>query len=253
MIISEVFIHNKLKIDSASICDKGKRIVNEDTADIGKTGKIFYAFVADGLGGHGGGEIASSVCAKTVVECLGKPVRYCRSKIREIFRKADKNIIAKQDDKVKMKTTLALVMMSCGRLYVSHIGDTRIYIIKDGYFSHMSKDHTEAFERAMLSGGTLDDIRNDPQRHILSAALGSGKPQSFELYREKVSENMSILICSDGFWEYVNEDDMLKTLESSQSSSAWLCKMIKIHNEKASRFCDNYSAICLRTERHKGG
>ena len=80
MIISEVFIHNNLKIDSASICDKGKRNINEDTADIGKTGKIFYAFVADGLGGHGGGEIASSVCAKTVVECLVKPVGTAEAK-----------------------------------------------------------------------------------------------------------------------------------------------------------------------------
>ena len=66
------------------------------------------------------------------------------------------------------------------------------------------------------------------------------------LFKEKISSDLSVLICSDGFWEYVNEDDMMKTLEESASAHDWLKAMLEIHYSKADRFNDNYTAVCMK-------
>ncbi len=253
MIESKKFTLNTVNIDAAFLTDVGEREVNEDSIATDVKNDTFYAMVADGLGGHGGGDVASGVASELIKEKVAELRKINARTLDDVFEEIDLKIIEKQNAEIKMKTTLALITIRNRRICASHIGDTRIYFFRNGDIEYISCDDSEAYLSAFLGGGTLDDIRKNPNRHILCAALGGGKIRSPDTYITTLKDKTAVLICSDGFWEYIDEDDMLETLAKSKSSQEWLAEMMKMHKERASEFCDNFSAICLRTDIIKGG
>lgn len=253
MISNERFESDNVSIDAAFLSDVGKREVNEDSLAVGLKDGTFYAMVADGLGGHGGGDIASETASEIINDNIASLRAMTPRSLDDLYERIDLKIIEKQSEEVKMKTTLALITVRNHRICASHIGDTRIYIFRNGDIDYISRDDSEAYLSAFLGDGTLDDIRKNPNRHILSAALGGGKIRSPDIYTTSLRSKTAVLICSDGFWEYVDEDDMLELLYKTSSSEEWLTEMMKLHNQRATEFCDNFSAICLRTDIIKGG
>ena len=228
------------------ISEKGNRPVNEDSVVVEHSDENILLSIADGLGAHGGGDIASAIATNIAGEEYLKLTKPKFKSIHNIFKTIDDAIVAEQTDELKMKTTLSCVLCRGKRLYAAHLGDTRIYTFtKDGE-TCLTADHSVAYEEVMKNHGTLDDIRGNPNRHILKAALGVGNIRTPDAFKEKIRDRLSVLICSDGFWEYVNEDDMIETLANTKTAHDWLENMLKIHAEKADVFNDNYSAICLR-------
>ena len=228
------------------LSERGGRPVNEDSVVIEHSDENILLSVADGLGAHGGGDIASGIAADTVKEEYMKITKPRAKIIHKIFRTADAAIVAGQTDELKMKTTLSCVLCRYKWIYAAHLGDTRIYTFKNDKGAYLTADHSVAYEEVMKNHGTLDDIRKNPNRHILKAALGVGRIRPPDMFRQKIRDNLSVLICSDGFWEYVREDEMLEALKNTSTAHGWLEAMLKCHSEKADAFNDNYSAICLR-------
>ena len=132
------------------------------------------------------------------------------------------------------------------RIYAAHLGDTRIYNFKNNNKTYITADHSIAFEEMIKNHGSPDDIRTNPNRHILNAALGVDYSQHPVTFKHRIKNNLSFLICSDGFWEYVLEDEMLLALVNTQTAREWLEKMLEFHRKKTDTSNDNYSAICLK-------
>lgn len=246
MIKSEIFKQNSITFDISYISEQGGRVVNEDSLLVQHSDEHILLSVADGLGAHGGGDIASKVACEVIEKEYPKIIKPNSKNICKLFQAVDDAIVAKQTDKVKMKTTLACVLFRNRYMYAAHLGDTRIYTFKNDSKAYLTVDHSVAYEEVMKNHGTLDDIRKSPNRHILKAALGVGKIRPPDIFKQKIKTNTSMLICSDGFWEFVNEDEMLEILANTKTSHDWLERMLKLHSEKADTYNDNYSAICLR-------
>lgn len=247
LIKSEKIQQGSITFDISYITEQGGRPVNEDSVSIEHTDDKILLSVADGLGAHGGGDIASKIALEVVNKEYMQLNRKPSAKdIYEIFKNVDNAIVAEQTDELKMKTTLSCVLCRKRWIYAAHLGDTRIYTFKNDKESHLTADHSVAYEEVMKNHGTLDDIRKNPNRHILKAALGVGRIRMPDTFKQKIKPNLSVLICSDGFWEYVNEDEMRETLLNTATSHDWLEAMLKHHSEKVDVYNDNYSAICLR-------
>lgn len=246
LIKDEKFEQNGFAFEISYLSEKGGRPINEDSIVVHQTGENILLSVADGLGAHGGGDIASKIAADIAKEEYMKITKLKPKNIHNIFQTIDDAIVAEQTDDLKMKTTLACVLCRYKWIYAAHLGDTRIYTFKSDKETYLTVDHSVAYEEVMKNHGTLDDIRKNPNRHILKAALGVGKIRPPDIFKQKIKDNLSVLICSDGFWEYVNEDDMLEALTNTTTAHEWLEAMLKCHSEKADKFNDNYSAICLR-------
>ncbi len=243
--IHERHEYNGMFFDISYISEQGGREVNEDTVLVQHSDEHILLSVADGLGAHGGGDIASKMACEIIEKDYQKIIKPNLKNIRELFRAVDDAIVDKQSDELKMKTTLACVLFKGGYMYTSYLGDTRIYIFKNGK-TYLTKDHSIAYDEMVKSHGTLDDIRKNPNRHILKSALGAGEIRQLNFSRQKIKPDMAVMICSDGFWEYVDEDQMIETLTTTANTQDWLEQMLKLHSEKTDNYNDNYSAICLR-------
>lgn len=239
-----------MKVTHASINEQGKRPYQEDTVGWGPVGERTVFAVADGLGGHGCGDLASK---KMVEAALGSLTEDCEMDEYwpEVFQKGNEELCRLQEENQmlnSMKTTLAVTVIEDNIIYGAYIGDSRIYIFEKGKITYRSLDHS--VPQMLVSAGELSEkkIRNHPDRNRLLKVLGDRdrviKPQIIPSYHMR--KFAAILLCTDGFWENVLETEMEKTLRKSQSPQEWADKMKKIA-ERRGRFKnqDNFSAMCI--------
>ncbi len=166
--------------------------------------------VADGMGGQNAGEVASAI----VVEAAGNWVRskdsinVCEEEIEELFSLVNQEVwdySQKHAETKGMGTTLTLVLMNQTKAIVGHVGDTRLYLLRDSSFDQLTKDHSLVAEQVKIGKITQEAARTHPARHILSRVVGGRqfiKPDVFEL---EVQSGDRFLICSDGIYGMVEE------------------------------------------------
>lgn len=229
--------------DFAFYSDIGGRTNNEDSFLAKKTQEGYLFIVADGLGGHADGEIASRLAVDVVKEGLLKD-EY--ADLQSLICEANQAICNKQDEaKSSMRTTIAVVSQHEYKTSLAHVGDTRIYAFKNGKIIFQTNDHSSAQMAVIVGEINIDQIRSHPDRNMLTRVLGTKEGLKVELDSLPTDSFDSLLLCSDGFWEYVLEEDMQRTRLSSKDAKTWLYKMHQILIEKAPADCDNNTAITV--------
>lgn len=209
--------------------------------------------LADGLGGHGYGEIAS----KEAVEAVKK--HFISNQDEEIYKllqdsfQVAHNMMKKLQNEVQddsfFKTTLAIVVAAEDYVIWGHIGDSRIYHFEEGYLIERSMDHS--VPQMLFNTGAIREkqIRHHEDRNRLTRVLGSEEENSkpFITVQEPRNENTAFLLCSDGFWEFVPEKTMIKSLQQSLNAGEWLRAMEKKALKNGRKYdMDNYSAIAVK-------
>ncbi len=219
----------------------GGRGNNEDAYAIKIcNGKMLLA-VADGLGGVECGELASSCAISTVLDAF-KNGEFTAEEINNTMQKVNQAVCKlQQQSGKKMKTTLCVVLKQDDMAVASHVGDSRIYALKDGKIIFQSEDHSASQLAVMLGEITKDQIRHHEERNILTRAMGAEPTVKASVTNLKDFD--SLLVCTDGFWEYVTETDMESTRAVSKSAAAWLRAMKKIHKKNAPSGVDNNTAV----------
>lgn len=232
--------------------NQGGREYNEDKGAFAIRGKKCYAVIADGLGGHGGGDKASLEAVRTITKCIQEwqeERSFTEEDMAGWFEKANQNILAMQTDECRMKTTLALLcideMERTARL--AHLGDSRIYHFENGKCVFCTFDHSVS-RMAVLAGEIeMKDIRFHGDRNKLLKAVG--KAEGIKAETGVISLNKytahAFLLCTDGFWEYVTEEEMEQTLQSADSPEEWIRTMCGCLEKKAGKENDNNSAIAI--------
>lgn len=232
-------------IQIASYSDTGGRTGNEDTVRYVRQGDDRLCLVvADGLGGHGGGEQASSAAAETI--CGGWQGQADAQALSDLILAAHRRVLSIQTPQCAMKTTAAVLTLEPHRAVWAHAGDSRLYRFQDGALVFQTRDHSAAQIGVMLGQITPDQIRFHPDRNRVLRALG----QDTELTVETAEcilppGRYAFLLCSDGFWEYVLEDEMEFDLRAAASPEEWLEKMRERLSRRVPDNNDNNTAAAV--------
>lgn len=185
------------------------RKVNEDSFYISHERNVLA--VADGMGGYVGGEIAS----KTAVEAIAyyfKNFNYAAPvQLEKAIQYANSSIISKTliDPSLKgMGTTVSMVTLARHMAFWGHVGDSRIYLYREGVFSQISVDHT--IVQVLLDKGkiTAEEALEHPQRHVLTRAVGVDSNLVVDTGAFEVQPNDRILICSDGLTSFIEPQEL---------------------------------------------
>ena len=230
--------------DIAFYTDQGKRENNEDAVTVVETRNGIIAIVADGLGGHRDGEIASQQAADTIRRLLIN-CEPDEDMLIDAIQEASKGILSLHSSDGAMYTTVAVLWIGRGSAIVANVGDTRIYQFRDGGIVYQSLDHSKAQMAVLVGQLSPNDIRYSKDRNRLIRVLGTVETPKVDCCTLDICTGDHFLLCTDGFWEPVDERKMKELLCGSNSANQWLQRMEQVIEASQNPFQDNYSAIAI--------
>ncbi len=231
-----------------SFSGKGGREYNEDSVYLNNTGQEVTAIVADGLGGHGGGDVASELAANILGSCPSSGIT--EDVVRALFERANVEILQKQTGTCKMKSTAAMAVCTQDNTVIAHVGDTRCYYFYDEKIYSQTIDHSVSQLAVHAGEITADKIRFHEDRNKIYRALGGSeviKPE-ITVYGQGANVGDAFLLCSDGFWEYVLEAEMEIDLSKSATPEEWVSYMLTRLGERVNGKNDNLSVVAIFCE-----
>ena len=194
-----------------------RRQLNEDTYY--GDGGLGLWLVADGMGGHACGEVASALARETIV----REVRNGASLVQAI-RTADEEIIRtsrRRNDSLPMGTTVVAARVQGNRFEVAWVGDSRAYLWRDGKLGQLSQDHS--YVQELIAQGTLtaEQARAQPHRNVVTQALGVTDPAHLNVatMTGELRPGMQLLLCSDGLTEEVDDAGLTEALAHGDCSA----------------------------------
>jgi len=233
------------------ISHQGNREHNEDSAICVESNSNYCFVVADGLGGHGKGEIASQKATEVFGRVFCANPNSNKDFLDDAFTGAQSEIIALQQasgDKLGMKTTAVCLSVIDGKCQYGHIGDSRLYLFHKNKVKTRTLDHSVP-QMLVLSGEIKEKhISSHPDRNRLLRAIGvEWDSPRYELSDEfPLSSCQAFLLCTDGFWEYIEPKLMAKYLKKSKSVEEWLDLMTaEVEKNGRGQEMDNYTAIAV--------
>jgi serine/threonine protein phosphatase PrpC len=224
------------------------REMNEDSILV-KPG--LYA-VADGMGGHNAGEVASATAVKMLDE-LNLDETWASAKPETVLEQAINRInnciyaMSLTDSRYSgMGTTLTAIILrgSCG--VVGHVGDSRAYLIQGDTISRITEDHSVTSELIKGGGLTEEEAKEHPFRNILTRALGTEPSIAVDTYLLDLSDADYLLLCTDGLTSTLEEDEVLRIINSDSFPSTAVDSLVSTVNKRGGP--DNTSVILIRMD-----
>lgn len=206
---------------AAALTHRGKvRPTNQDTLVIDEELQVFG--VADGMGGHKGGETAS-VGARDAVLAALKEAKPSLDAVRTAIETANSALYAQQaedESLAGMGTTLSLIWLSDCFVYMGHVGDSRVYVLRDGKLQQMTDDHSMVAELVRLGQLTAEEAENHPFRNVITRAVGTDEKIMTDLAVEERRPGDTWMICSDGLHGLVSDEEMERILKENKPAQA---------------------------------
>ncbi len=225
--------------------DPGGRKENEDSVRFLRQGQdSLCLIVADGLGGHGGGKTASTAAVEAV--CAGWAGDADPSDLAERIAQAHQAVRKRQTPDCTMKSTAVVLAVHGTDAAWAHVGDSRLYHFFQGRLDFQTRDHSASQVAVLLGEITPDQIRFHVDRSRILRALGQKDDMRVETKDLVLSPGRhAFLLCSDGFWEYVLEAEMVQDLAKAGSAAAWLDLMRARLAQRAPEDNDNNTAAAV--------
>jgi PPM family protein phosphatase len=253
--VREPFETAMLEIDFAELSDPGRvREGNEDylghvapeTPDQARSHGWLFA-VADGVGGHEKGEIASRTAIEALLEGFrgagkGEPLS---GLLQSLVRRANSRVLDAGMNS-GMATTLVVCALRHDRAVVAHVGDSRCYLIRGGTATLLTRDHTLASEHMRLGLLSADEVAEAETRHILSRSLGTGLSVSAEINDHQVFPGDVLLLCSDGLHGALSLGDIAGVVNGMQDLELAARKLVTLANDRDGS--DNVTAQLVRVQ-----
>ena len=241
------------------ISDIGKkREENQDKIYMGKEGEEVGLFIlADGMGGAKAGSVASSTAVEYVKNYVHENISEIwleRENIEKLLRKAifkANNYVYEKSktsrDYTGMGTTMIAVLTYHNKVYIGHIGDSRVYRIRKNIIRQLTKDHS--YVQALVDNGSItkEEAMEHPQRNVLLRVLGCEKNEGADIITKGFLKDDFILICTDGLTNMMDTKDIYDTIVRNKNNVKVACeKLIKEANELGG--FDNVSAILISND-----
>jgi serine/threonine protein phosphatase PrpC len=242
-------------MELATLTRRGGRSYNEDACGHWHSDSHLCCVVADGAGGHGGGDKASKLAVQFILAAYAARPENSAAAIERTIIETNRSIIAhRADDKAQQNmhsTVVSLFMdleLDCATW--GHCGDSRLYVFRGGRIAARTRDHS--LVQSLIDGGLLTEagMRSHPQRSELLSALGVAEDDlqvSVSTEPWQVQAGDVFLLCTDGIWEYVEDVQLEEALIASASPNAWLHaleqQVLSGASHKPSH--DNYTALAV--------
>ena len=240
-----------MKIELYGYTDIGSRPENEDSSSYERLGENrFYAAVADGLGGHEDGKAASQIAIRYLTSSWeDTPLLPTAAQLQERLAVANGEILVSRRGADQMKSTIVALYVWENQAIWVHIGDSRLYHYHNGALAHYTRDHSVPQISVQLGEITRNQIPDHPDRSRLLRVLGSEelKPE-FAGPIDLAPGQHAFLLCSDGFWEYLQEDELLLDLSKSLTPKQWIDYLRWRGDKRRSPDADNNTAIAAFVE-----
>ena len=245
-----------MKILVYGITDVGKiREINEDSFLIGgfKDGEALgYALLADGMGGHNAGEVASSTAVNTVKQELEKTLSETEHDkiIYNIMSSIDYantkvfDLATSDINKAGMGSTFVAAYIAGDKLYIANIGDSRAYLITDCETTQITVDHSVVQELVERGSITQEEAAIHPDKNIITRALGTEEFVDADFFEYSLKKDDYILLCSDGLCEMVNDSLFSEIIKKYDSLEDAARELVNIANENGGR--DNITVVILK-------
>ncbi len=208
---------------SAGASDIGrKRKTNQDSICL-DSDRHFYA-VADGMGGHNGGDIASQLSVKVMPEFhRAHPEMEPQLLMKEMIQEANRAILKTGSEKPElhgMGTTVSAIHFNGPQLVIGNVGDSRVYMISGHSIFQMTRDHSFVQEKLNMGIYTREEAVQDPQKNVLVRSVGFEADLQVDVFNYRICKNDIFLICSDGLHGKVSDGDILHIVQKNITDPA---------------------------------
>jgi protein phosphatase len=254
--------------EAFGVSDPGSvRPNNEDSFLTDEELSLFV--VADGMGGHAAGEVASRLAVEAIENFIRRSqqpgdvswpcgidpdLSYTGNRLRTAIYLANRRVFRAaegHDDYTGMGTTVVCALMTAGRLTIGHVGDSRLYLLSDGTLTPQTRDDTWA---ATVLAGTVDPerISEHPMRNVLTNVLGAREQTEIHLTEHPLRGGELLLLCSDGVHSVLDDESLHTLLSPDRSLEEMARAIVTTAIERGSR--DNVTALVVRysDESHGG-
>jgi len=248
-------LSKQLRLDVAQLTDVGRKrshnednmayVTPQDTQVVTKKGSLFI--VADGMGGHAAGEIASELAVETISnayyqddnENVATALLYAIKRANTlIHQRSAENML-----RSGMGTT-CVAMVICGNVaYIANVGDSRAYIVHGGQIKQVSQDHSWVAEQVRAGLLTEDQARSHAQRNVITRCLGTQTEVEVDIFAEVVEEHDTVVLCTDGLSGLVNDAELCTIVEQYAPQES-VYHLVERANEHGGP--DNITAIVVR-------
>lgn len=231
-----------------ALTDVGKkRVTNQDyvyckSDAVGNLPNVFI--VADGMGGHKAGDIASVTAVDAVLKSIEQSQKTdVISIMEEAVRKANKTLYEKSksnEEWAGMGTTLVLATVVDRTIFVANIGDSRLYLIDDG-IHQITRDHSYVEE--MVSIGEIDksEARTHSKKNIITRAIGVEEETHADFFEVQFKKGDKLLMCSDGLTNMIEDNDILSVIAGNNDIESTVHKLIDLANDSGGK--DNIAVL----------
>ncbi|MBS6846068.1 MAG: Stp1/IreP family PP2C-type Ser/Thr phosphatase [Eubacteriales bacterium] len=230
------------------------RELNEDCYCIcgfGDNSERGFCILADGMGGHNAGEVASQNAVKLIAEEMNRLLESGEKEIpgqlsravsaanTGVYTMASENPIHRG-----MGTTVVTAFIDDGTAYVANVGDSRAYAVRDDEIVQITTDHSVVSELVMRGTITKEEARLHPQKNIITRAVGTDKSVRTDIFEYNYSPGDVMIICSDGLSTMLDDNRILEIIKSKKTSEDTVNSLIAAAKDEGG--LDNITVICIR-------
>ena len=226
--------------------------------------------VCDGMGGGNAGEIASAIAVEAIQAHLVEAARHTdlpligdcdatvsapANRLASAIRIANDAIHREswsRPDYAGMGTTVVAALLREDMLAIAHVGDSRLYLVRNGALQALTTDHSWVAEQVLKGFITEDEAKHSPRRNVVTRALGIESSIDVELTEVPVKSGDMLLLCSDGLTRDVQENDILHVLSGSEDLASMSDHLVIMANEAGGEDNTTVVIVALRDELHAG-
>ena len=230
---------------------------NEDNFSVDASGDRGLFIVADGMGGHAAGEVASEMAVQTVERELAGvrdlDDRASADRMKEALKKANRTIHDRtitEVDKQGMGTTASVLLLSATRYLIGQVGDSRVYMLRDGALQQITKDHSYVQEQVDAGFLTPEQARYHPYSNVITRCVGASPEVEPDLYEGEVRVGDLFLVASDGLTGMVDDRRLQMLLMSRAEPERKVHSLISEANGRGG--LDNITAIVVQITSDEG-
>ncbi len=233
--------------------DQGKmRSINEDALFVMPKQNIYI--VADGVGGHNAGELASRTAVMGIADYVEqnpmiaiKSEKEIKSYFYECFKTVNSSVykLSKEEIDYKGMATTAIVLYISGKkAYLINVGDSRAYLIRSNKISQLTEDHTIVNQLLKQGSITRQEASVHPMNNMITRALGGEERIKPDFYMLDILKNDMLLLCTDGLYSDVSEEQILEIIYASANMHEACNNLVLRANDNAGK--DNITTVCVK-------